>query len=265
MLKMGRLVRLVLVRHGESTYNRQNRFTGWIDAPLSENGKREAERAANLIAREGFKFRIALTSVLKRAVNTLQIIMRKNSLNLDVVKCWRLNERHYGALQGLNKGEMALKYGERQVLLWRRSYSVRPPMLQKSSSMNPARDPRYRDVPKDELPLGESLADTVKRVRKCWNSSIKKRLRDGDVLVVAHGNSIRALIKIIEGLSGREIMKVNIPTGFPLVYEFETNGIIKLKKKYYLGDPDEVRTAIEKIENQGRASPAGNSQRALRA
>ncbi|MEM0231469.1 MAG: 2,3-diphosphoglycerate-dependent phosphoglycerate mutase [Candidatus Woesearchaeota archaeon] len=242
--------KLVLIRHGESTYNKQNRFTGWLDAPLSREGIREAERAAELLSREKFNFRIAFTSVLKRAVNTLKIIQKHNNLKLKVVKCWRLNERHYGALQGLNKSEMAARYGERQVLLWRRAYNVRPPLLPKSSRMNPARDPKYSDVPKRELPLGESLADTVKRVRKCWNHSIKPELKKGDVLIVAHGNSIRAIIKIIEGISGRALMKVNIPTGFPLVYELDEK--LKPKKHYYLGPSAEIKKAIEKVENQGR-------------
>jgi len=246
------MIKLVMVRHGESTWNKENRFTGWVDVPLSEKGEEEARSAGKLLKKEGFSFDIAFTSVLKRAVDTLNIMMREMGISLPVEKSWRLNERHYGALQGLNKGEMAAKYGEHQVYLWRRSYDISPPALDRSSPMHPGKDPLYRGLKQSEIPLTESLKDTVARVLPYWRDEMAPRLKQGKrAIVSAHGNSIRALIKIIDNVSDDEITRINIPTGIPLVYEFDS-GMNPLRH-YYLGNPEEVRKAIEKVESQGKA------------
>jgi 2,3-bisphosphoglycerate-dependent phosphoglycerate mutase len=213
--------KLVLLRHGESVWNEENRFTGWTDIGLNEKGVREAIQAARLMLREGFIFDVAYTSVLKRAIKTLWIVLEEMDVMwLPVYQNWRLNERHYGALQGLNKAETADRYGSEQVLAWRRSYSVRPPALTVDDERNPSRDPRYANLQLNEIPLTESLKDTVQRLIPYWEQVIMPRVRLGKrVLIVAHGNSLRGLVKKLEGISDEAIVELNIPTGVPLVYE----------------------------------------------
>lgn len=244
---------LVLVRHGESQWNKENRFTGWQDVDLSDKGMAEAKESGQTLKREGFDFDLAYTSVLKRAIRTLWCIQEQmDTLWLPVTKDWRLNERHYGALTGLNKAETAAKHGEDQVKIWRRSYDVPPPPLEKSDSRHPSKDRRYRGVPSDLLPAGESLKDTVARFSPLWEKEIKTTMQAGKkVLIVAHGNSLRALIQILEKMSPDQIMEVNVPTGIPLLYELDQN--FKVLNKKYLGDPERVRQAIESVASQGKA------------
>lgn len=226
--------RLVLLRHGESLWNQDDRFTGWTDIGLSEKGEREALRAGRLLKQAGYKFDVAYTSVLKRAIKTLWIVLEEMDLMwIPVHTTWRLNERHYGALQGLNKSETADRYGADQVHLWRRSYRIRPPELEPADERYPGRDPRYLSLHPEELPLSESLEDTVKRFIPYWSTIIAPAvLRGEQVLVVAHGNSLRGLIKHLDGLSDEEIMEINIPTGAPLVYELD--GDLKPLSRFYL-------------------------------
>lgn len=247
------MYKLVILRHGESIWNKENRFTGWVDVDLSENGVLEAKKAAMLLKKEGFIFDIAYTSMLKRAIRTLWIVLDEMDLMwIPIVNSWRLNERHYGALQGLNKKEMARKFGEEQVLLWRRSYDVRPPALDPNDPAVPHLDPKYSNVPREELPLSECLKDTVGRVIPLWQEEIAKDIKAGKrVIISAHGNSIRALVKYIDNVPDSEIVKLNIPTGIPLVYEFDEE--LKPIRHYYLGDPEEVKKAMEKVANQGKA------------
>jgi 2,3-bisphosphoglycerate-dependent phosphoglycerate mutase len=221
MARVLKMTKLVFLRHGESVWNEENRFTGWTDIGLSEKGVREAIQAARLMLREGFIFDVAYTSVLKRAIKTLWIVLEEMDLMwLPVYQNWRLNERHYGALQGLNKAETADRYGSEQVLAWRRSYSVRPPALTVDDERNPSRDPRYANLQPNEIPLTESLKDTVQRLIPYWEQVIMPRVRLGKrVLIVAHGNSLRGLVKKLEGISDEAIVELNIPTGVPLVYE----------------------------------------------
>ena len=231
--------RLVLLRHGESTWNRENLFTGWTDVPLSRRGVREAACAARLLASAGYRFDVAFTSVLRRAIKTLWIVLEElNLMWIPDCKSWRLNERHYGALQGLNKSEAALRYGAEQVHMWRRSYDVAPPALSPDDERNPVRDPRYAHVPPDQLPLTESLKDTAERVRRVWHDSISPAIRRGQrVIVVAHGNTIRALLKDLDQLSDRDIAELEIPTGLPLVYELDE--ALSPVRHYYLADATE--------------------------
>jgi len=245
--------KLVLLRHGESTWNKENRFTGWTDVDLSEKGIEEARRAGQVLRKEGFVFDIAFTSVLKRAVRTLWITLDEMDLMwISVYNSWRLNERHYGALQGLNKSEMAAKYGEKQVLIWRRSYDVPPPALEKNDPRSPANDPRYKDLKKNEIPLTECLKDTVARFLPYWHETIAPVVKSGKrVIIAAHGNSLRALVKYLDNVSDKEIVSLNIPTGLPLVYELDDG--LKPVKSYYLGDPEEVKKAMEAVANQGKA------------
>jgi 2,3-bisphosphoglycerate-dependent phosphoglycerate mutase len=226
--------KLVLIRHGESIWNKENRFTGWTDIDLSEKGIQEAREAGKKLKDAGFEFDLAYSSVLKRAIRTLWIILdQMDRLWIPVERSWRLNERHYGGLQGLNKAEMAAKYGEAQVLQWRRSYSTYPPMLDPDDERNPANDPRYAKLSKSELPLGESLKATVERVVPYWESTIFPKLKSGErILIAAHGNSIRALLKYLESISETDIVALNIPTAVPLVLEFSENG--EYQKRYYL-------------------------------
>lgn len=224
---------LVLLRHGESTWNKENRFTGWTDVDLTEKGKEEAMNAGKIMKYKNFTFDIAFTSVLKRAIDTLNIVLNEMNISLDINYSWKLNERHYGALQGLNKDETRKKYGEEQVHLWRRSYDVKPPELTVDDERYPGHDPKYKDLKQEELPLTESLKDTLKRTLDYYNNDIIKYLRDGNnVLVVAHGNSIRSIIKYIENISDDEIMKVEIPTGIPYVYNLDNN--LNIIEKYFL-------------------------------
>ncbi|MGA2239746.1 MAG: 2,3-diphosphoglycerate-dependent phosphoglycerate mutase [Candidatus Bathyarchaeia archaeon] len=245
--------KLVLVRHGESTWNKENRFTGWTDVDLSEKGVQEAHEAGRTLWNENYVFDIAFTSVLKRAIRTLWIMLDElDQMWIPVHNHWRLNERHYGALQGLNKAETASKYGEQQVLLWRRSYDVRPPALEKSDERNPGSDPRYRDLSEKEIPLCESLKDTVDRFLPYWHETLAPSVRSGKrVLVSAHGNSMRALVKYLDNLSEEAIVKLNIPTGIPLVYELSDD--LKPIRHYYLGDEERIRKAIESVAAQGKA------------
>ena len=244
---------LVLLRHGESTWNLENRFTGWTDVDLSPKGLEEAHTAAAQLLEGGHTFDVAHTSVLKRAIRTLWIVLDDMDLMwLPVHRHWRLNERHYGALQGLNKAEMAAKYGNEQVHIWRRSYAVPPPALAEDDERHPRRDRRYAQLAPGELPLAESLADTVARFLPYWHEVVAPAIREGQrVLMAAHGNSLRALVKHLDGISDDEIPGLNIPTGVPLVYELD--GALRPLKHYYLGDPDAVRKAAEAVARQAQA------------
>jgi len=244
---------LVLLRHGESTWNRENRFTGWTDVDLSAKGLEEAAAAGELLQQDGYAFDVAHTSLLRRAIRTLWITLEKlDRMWIPVRKSWRLNERHYGALQGLNKAETAKKFGEEQVKTWRRSYATPPPPLSPDDERHPGRDPRYAGLPKDLLPLTESLESTVTRFLPYWHDQIVPDLLAGRrVLIAAHGNSLRALVKHLDGLSQDEVVSLNIPTGIPLVYELDAD--LKPLKSRYLGDPEAARKAAEAVANQSKA------------
>ncbi len=248
--------KIVLVRHGESTWNKENRFTGWTDVDLSEKGIEEAKKAGRTLKEEGFVFDVAFTSVLKRAVRTLWLILDEMDLMwIPVYNSWRLNERHYGALQGLNKSEMAQKYGEKQVLVWRRSYDIQPPALTKTDPRYPGNEARYKAIKKNEIPLTECLKDTVKRFLPYWHETIAPVVKSGTrVVIAAHGNSLRALVKYLDNVSDEDIVGLNIPTGLPLVYELQDD--LKVIKSYYLGSPQEVKKAMEAVANQGKAKKA---------
>ncbi|MEW6322694.1 MAG: 2,3-diphosphoglycerate-dependent phosphoglycerate mutase [Acidobacteriota bacterium] len=245
---------VVLIRHGESTWNRENRFTGWTDVDLSEKGLVEARDAGRLLKQEGFTFDVAYTSVLKRAIRTCWMVLDElDLLWIPVHRSWRLNERHYGALQGLNKSETAERHGEAQVKIWRRSYDVPPPPLADDDPRHPSRDPRYARLDRRELPATESLKDTVARFLPYWHETIAPAVRGGErVLIAAHGNSLRALVKFLDEISDTDIVELNIPTGIPLVYELDA--ALKPVRHFYLGDPDAARRAAEAVANQaGRA------------
>lgn len=243
--------KLVLLRHGESIWNRDNIFTGWTDIDLSEKGIQEAREAGIILKKEGFVFDAAFTSVLKRAIRTLWIVLDELDLMwIPVYHSWRLNERHYGALQGLNKSETAQKYGEEQVFLWRRSYNIVPPLLERTDERYPGHDLRYRNVSAHEIPAGESLNDVISRFLPYWHDTISPLIKSGKrVLVSAHGNSLRALVKYLSNISDDEIPRVNIPTGIPLIYELDDN--LNAVRNYYLGDPEIVRQVARKISDQG--------------
>ncbi len=245
--------KIVLVRHGESAWNKENRFTGWTDVDLSEKGEQEALAGGKAIRNAGLTFDIAYTSVLKRAVRTLNIVLDVLDLQwIPVSKSWRLNERHYGALQGLNKSETAAKFGEAQVHTWRRSYDIQPPALTPDDERFPGRDPRYAGLSKKELPLTECLKDTVARFLPLWHKTIAPDIKRGRrVIVAAHGNSLRALVKYLDNVSDQEIVELNIPTGIPLVYELDDR--LKPIKHYYLGDEAAVKKAMESVAMQGKA------------
>ena len=249
------MYKLVLVRHGESTWNKENRFTGWTDVDLSEKGVDEAHQAGRTLREQGFVFDIAHVSVLKRAIRTLWIILDEMDLMwIPVRNFWRLNERHYGALQGLNKSEMAAQYGEEQVRIWRRSYNTRPPALEPSDPRFPGNDARYADLAQHDLPLTECLEDTVARFLPYWHQSLAPAVRSGKrMLVAAHGNTIRALVKYLDGISDQEIVGLNIPTGIPLLYELDGN--LKPIRSTYLGDAEAVSRAMQAVANQGKAKP----------
>ena len=246
-------MKLVLVRHGESLWNKENLFTGWTDVELSEKGRSEARRGGKLLKEANIDFDLAYTSVLKRAIHTLDIILDEMDRSwLPVIKDYRLNERHYGALQGLNKSETAKKYGEAQVLIWRRSFDVKPPKLELKDGRAPLNQLPYQKIDKDKLPLHESLKETIERVMPYFERDIKPRMLDGErVLIVAHGNSIRAMVKYFENLSDNEIIGINIPTGVPLVYEFDSN--FKVLSKAYLGDAETLEKEMAKVAKQGLA------------
>jgi len=247
------MMKLVLIRHGESEWNKQNLFTGWMDVELSETGMAEAKSAGKLLRSKGYDFDICYTSYLRRAIHTLNSVLEQLDREwLPVVKTWKLNERHYGALQGLNKAETARKYGDDQVKIWRRSFDVQPPALEEGDERDPRTQEQYRNEDKTQLPLCESLKDTIARVIPYFQEVIEKDMKSGKrVLIAAHGNSIRALVKYFDNLSEDEIMEVNIPTGVPLVYEFDDN--FKTIRKYYLGDSAAIKAKMESVANQGKA------------
>lgn len=244
--------KLVLVRHGESRWNEENRFTGWTDVDLSAKGLAEAKEAGAVLKAGGYTFDVAYTSVLKRAIRTLWVVLDEMDLMwIPVHRCWRLNERHYGALQGLNKAETAAQFGEKQVKIWRRSYDVPPPQLTPEDDRYPGRDPRYRDLGHAELPLTECLKDTVARFLPYWHSTIAPAIQKGQkVLIAAHGNSLRALVKYLDHVSEEDIVELNIPTGMPLVYELDEQ--LKPLNRYYLGDPEKVKAAMDAVAAQGK-------------
>jgi 2,3-bisphosphoglycerate-dependent phosphoglycerate mutase len=243
--------RLVLLRHGESTWNKENRFTGWTDVDLSDNGRLEARRAGQLMRTEKFEFDVAYTSVLKRAIRTLWIVLDEMDLMwIPVHRSWRLNERHYGALQGLNKAETAAAHGDAQVKIWRRSYDIPPPPLTAEDPRHPSHERRYQTLQPQELPATESLKDTVARFLPCWHDTIARDIKAGKkVLIAAHGNSLRALVKYLDHISDEEIVELNIPTGIPLVYML--NDDLQPLQKYYLGDPEAVKQAAAAVAKQG--------------
>lgn len=247
------MYKLVLVRHGQSTWNLENRFTGWTDVGLTDLGRAEALEAGRLLREGGYVFDVAYTSVLRRAIQTLWIVLQEMSLEwIPVIKAWQLNERHYGSLQGLNKSEMAEKFGEAQVKIWRRSYDVPPPALELDDERHPRFDPRYASLTPNELPATESLKLTLERVLPYWNATLAPAIKSGTrVVVAAHGNSIRALVKYLDNISDAEITELNIPTGLPLVYELDEN--LKPIKSYYLGDAEEAAKKAAAVANQGKA------------
>ncbi len=244
--------KIVLLRHGESTWNKENRFTGWTDVDLTETGVREAETAGELLLQEGFCFDKAFTSYLKRAVKTLNCVLDKMDLDwIPVEKTWRLNEKHYGALQGLNKSETAEKYGEEQVLIWRRSYDIAPEPLPEDDPRNPRFEIRYADVPVGELPRTESLKNTVNRILPYWQSVILHTLKYGNqVLVAAHGNSLRGIVKHLKNISDQEIVNLNLPTGIPYVFEF--NDSLQPVNDYFLGNADDIAKKMNAVASQGK-------------
>ncbi|MCE5310532.1 MAG: 2,3-diphosphoglycerate-dependent phosphoglycerate mutase [Acidobacteriales bacterium] len=244
--------KVVLLRHGESTWNKENRFTGWTDVDLSEKGLGEAHEAGQVLKREGYVFDVAYTSVLKRAIRTLWTALDELDLMwIPVHHSWRLNERHYGALQGLNKSETAEKFGEAQVKVWRRSYDTPPPVLEKTDPRYPGSDPRYQNLTEQELPLTECLKDTVARFLPYWHETIAPAIRSGQrVIIAAHGNSLRALVMYLDNISEKDIVELNIPTGMPLVYELDDD--LKPIKHYYLGDPEKVKAAMAAVAAQGK-------------
>ncbi len=246
------MYKVVLLRHGESAWNKENRFTGWTDVDITEKGYQEAKNAGEVLKTEGYKFDIAYTSVLKRAIRTLWIVLDELDLMwIPVVRNWRLNERHYGALQGLNKAETAKKYGEDQVKIWRRSYDIQPPALDKNDERYPGKDPRYADLDEKDIPLTECLKDTVARFVPYWEGTIAPMVKSGKkVLVTAHGNSLRALVKYLDNIPDNEIVELNIPTGIPLIYELDEN--LKPIKSYYLGNQEEIAKAAAAVANQGK-------------
>ncbi len=245
--------KIVLLRHGESTWNEENRFTGWTDVDLTPKGLQEAQHAGQLLQEHGFAFDIAYTSVLKRAIRTLWIALDvMDQMWIPIQHTWRLNERHYGALQGLNKAETAVKYGDEQVLIWRRSYDARPPALTADDARYPGTDPRYQNLAHTDIPLTECLKDTVARFLPYWNTTIAPQVQAGkSVIIVAHGNSLRALVKYLNNMTEEEILSCNIPTGVPLVYELDNN--LKPIQNYYLGNLSEIQEAMQIVANQGKS------------
>jgi 2,3-bisphosphoglycerate-dependent phosphoglycerate mutase len=244
--------KLVLVRHGESVWNKENRFTGWKDVDLSDQGREEAREAGRVLKAEGFDFDFAFTSVLKRAIRTLWTVLDEmDRMWIPVQKAWELNERHYGALQGLNKAETAEKFGEAQVKIWRRAYATPPPPLEKADERWPGNDPRYAKLSESEVPLTECLKDTVARVVPYWETQIAPKILSGErVIIAAHGNSIRAMVKHLDNISDDDIVELNVPTGMPLVYELDAG--LNPIKNYYLGDPEKVKAAMEAVAAQGK-------------
>lgn len=247
------MTKLVLLRHGESVWNKENRFTGWTDVDLSDKGRQEAKLAGQLLKENGFKFDIAFTSVLKRAIRTLWTVLDEMDLMwIPIQHSWRLNERHYGGLQGLNKAETAAKYGEAQVHVWRRSFDIPPPVLEVTDERYPGFDPRYRTLTAEELPRTESLKETIARFMPLWQDAIKPVVAAGrSVIIAAHGNSLRGLVKYLDNLSDEKIVELNIPTGVPLIYELDAQ--LKPLRSYYLGDAEATKMAMAAVANQGKA------------
>ena len=245
--------KLVLLRHGESIWNKENVFTGWTDVDLSEKGVQEAKKSGQILKQKGYTFDLVFTSVLKRATRTMDLALEEMGLtHIEIKKSWCLNERHYGALQGLNKAETAQKWGEDQVLVWRRSYDTPPPALDQTDERYPGNDSLYKDLDEKDLPLTECLKDTVARVLPYWEAEIVPALKaDRKILIAAHGNSLRALVKYLDNISDKDIVGLNIPTGMPLIYELDET--LRPIKHYYLGDPDEVKKAMEAVAKQGKA------------
>ena len=244
--------RLVLVRHGQSAWNKENRFTGWADVPLSEQGIEEAKKAGRLLKKEGYQFRLAYTSYLTRAIKTLWLLLEEMDLMwIEERKSWRLNEKHYGMLQGLNKVETAKKYGDDKVMLWRRSFDVPPQPLEADDKRNPRFDARYANLSPKDIPLTESLKEVIERLLPYWENEMKPALQEhDDLLVAAHGNSLRALVMHLKNMSKEEILKFNIPTGAPSVFEFDAH--LNFVKDYFLGDPEEVKKLMEQVANQAK-------------
>ncbi len=247
------MTKLVLLRHGESVWNKENRFTGWTDVDLSEKGRHEAKQAGQILKENGFKFELAYTSVLKRAIRTLWAVLDEMDLMwIPIHHSWRLNERHYGALQGLNKAETAAKYGDHQVQVWRRSFDTPPPELDPADARYPGNDVRYRELTVEELPRTESLKDTIARFLPHWHQTIKPVVAAGrSVIIAAHGNSLRGLVKYLDNISDEQIVELNIPTGIPLVYELDET--LKPLRSYYLGDEEATKQAMQAVANQGKA------------
>ncbi len=247
------MYKVVLLRHGESTWNHENRFTGWTDVDLSEKGLGEAKAAGELLRKEGYVFDVAFTSVLKRALRTCWIVLDQlDQLWIPVIKSWRLNERHYGSLQGLNKAETAAKHGDEQTKIWRRSFDTPPPPLDRNDPRHPGHDPRYGSLTEAELPATESLKETIARFIPYWTNTIAPEVKAGRrVLIAAHGNSLRALVKYLDGISDKDIIELNIPTGIPLVYELDEQ--LKPIRSYYLGDPEAAKRAAEAVASQTKA------------
>ena len=246
--------KVVLIRHGESVWNKENRFTGWTDVDLTEKGVEEAHKAGKYLKKEGFQFEKAYTSYLKRAVKTLNIVLDEMDLDwIPVEKTWRLNEKHYGMLQGLNKAETAEKYGDEQVLIWRRSYDVPPRPLEKEDERSPFQEARYKNVEENELPLTESLKETVERILPYWNDVIVPDIKNNynEIIVAAHGNSLRGIVKHLKNISDEDILGLNLPTGVPYVFEFDDE--MNLQKDYFLGDPEEIKKLMDAVANQGKA------------
>lgn len=246
------MLKLVLLRHGESVWNKENRFTGWTDVDLSKRGQFEAQQAGKFLKEKEIFFDTAYTSVLKRAIRTLWIVLDELDLMwIPVVRSWHLNERHYGALQGLNKVEVARQYGENQVLQWRRGYDIRPPILKPDDRRYPGSDKKYKNLLTTEIPLGECLKDTVNRFLPYWHEEIEPNIKKGKkILITAHGNSLRALVKYLDNVTDEKITKLNIPTGIPLVYELDEN--LRPLKHYYLGDPGTIQKAVQTVKNQSK-------------
>lgn len=246
------MYKIVFLRHGESTWNLENKFTGWTDVDLSPNGYEEAKRAGKLLKEAGFTFDMIFTSVLKRAIRTMWLVMDELDLMwVPVIRHWRLNERHYGALQGLNKSETAKKHGQEQVFIWRRSYDIPPPPLNLDDERHPIHESKYADVPKEFLPATECLKDVVARVLPYWNETIVPKIKaNKKLIIVAHGNSLRAIVKYLDNVSEEKIPRLNIPTGFPLVYELDEN--LHPIRHYYLGDQEEIEKATKKVANQAK-------------
>ncbi len=246
------MYKVVLIRHGESLWNKENRFAGWVDVDLSEKGIEEAHNAGRKLKSEGYSFDLAFTSYLKRASKTLNIVLEEMALTIPIEKTWKLNERHYGSLQGLNKSEMATKYGEDQVKKWRRGYDTAIPPLSKDDPMYPGNDPLYKNLRPEEIPLSENLKMVVERVVPYWNAEIVPKIRDGkNIIIAASGNSLRALVKHIENLSPEEIVEFNMPTAIPYVYELDND--LKVIRKYFLASNEELKKALETVANQGKA------------